>query len=227
MQRPWQTNICRGNCTANLAITRRQRAWNFLAQQHPIQGCAEVIDVCQRGDCLAVRLLWCDVTGRSLNALLDGTQCACLTEVDDLDGPILANHHVGWLHVSVDKSTFMHMPQRARGLREILGNVHTGRPWAQIQCGGVNQLHEQRSVEHWAKHVLLILQVFGDGANVRMIKLGAHLVLLNNLLNEPFVLLCAANHMLQRHHLARLGIHHCIDNACRTFADFVDHFVAE
>ena len=121
----------------------------------------------------------------------------------------------------------MHVPQRARRLREILGNVHTGRPRAQIQRSGVNQFHEQCSVEHRTKHVLLILQVVGDSPNVRMIKLGAHLVLLNNLINEPLILLCAANHMLQRHHLARLWIHHCIDNACRTFADFVDHFVAE
>ena len=50
---------------------------------------------------------------------------------------------------------------------------------------------------------------------------------LNDLINEPLILLCAADHMLQRHDLARLWIHHCIDNACRTFADFVDHFVAE
>ena len=89
-----------------------------------------------------MRLFWSDVPGRSLNALLDGAHCACLPKVDDLDGPVLANHHVGWLHVSVDKAALMHVPQRASRLREILGDVHAGRPRAQIQRGGINQLHD-------------------------------------------------------------------------------------
>jgi hypothetical protein len=60
-----------------------------------------------------------------------------------------------------------------------------------------------------------------------VVELGADLVLLLDLVDEALVLLGAAQHVLERHHLLRLGVHHRIDRAGGALTDLVDDLVAE
>lgn len=194
---------------------------HVLARQGPVHGRAEIENVGFGAEGLSPNLFGRDVVGGSLDARLDGTDGAALTQVDDLDRSGLADEDIIGLDVAVDVALLVQGVEACGDHAKDQQDVAQAQGCALFEGLAVEVFHGQEQFPD-AEHAADFLE-FIAFSDVRVVDLLGNVVLVFGLLEDTLILGSFVDQAFEGDDTAVFLIGCQVDRAPGTVADPPDN----
>ena len=189
-----------------------------------MHGRAKVIDIGAFRDSSAMRLLRCDVARSALDSFFRRPDLTSLAQINDLHHGIV-DEHVRGLDVRMDDAGLMHRKKPFRDTREDPDVLQQRFPLNRVDTGSIYVLHDQ---SHFHDPELApSSKQPADPTNRLVFQSGSDPLLLDDLINEPLVLVTPLHHMLECEFLTLSRIPNSIDGAGCAVTEPPEHRISK